>query len=160
MGLADVFEAFANKQANQNPHYILIFIFILIIFLIYSKRLFSITSTYYNTVIAGILTLTMSVLILSTILTVLELSDNQHLVNFTNIFNSTASKNFFAVIALVLFIMFIYEIPIYDNSLPHAATDKILFGYNGIFSNRFFGLFMLVYTTVTVAYAIYLTTVQ
>ena len=158
MGLGTIISNYAGDQAKTKPHRIFILILIVIILLLYSQRIFGITNPYYNTYVACGLILIASLIILSTFLSILHTTDNEHISNFNNIFNSPSSKNFFAVFLLIIFIMFIYEIPMYDNNNPHSVMDKLLFGYNGVFSNRLIGVILIFGFGISTAYMIHSTT--
>jgi len=49
-------------------------------------------------------------------------------------------------------------LPVYDNNDPHAITNKLMFGYNGILSNRTFGLIIIFGVCISTGYMIYSTT--
>ena len=158
MSLVTALSNFASEQARSKPQRILILIIIAIVFILYSQRLFGIVNTYYSTIVACFIITVVSVIMASTFLSILNVTDNEHVVNFNNIFNSTGSKNFFAIVVLVLFVMFLYELPVYDNNDPNAASDKLMFGYNKFFSNRTIGLLLMFAFTITTGYIIHSTT--
>ena len=158
MGLGTVISNFASEQARSKPQWILIVIVIAMVLLIYSQRLLGIANPYYSTYVACFLLLIVSIILLSTFLSVLNITDNVHVDNFNYIFNSPGSKNFFAVFLLLLFVMFVYEIPMYDNNNPHAIMDKLLFGYNSVFSNRLIGILLIFGFGISTAYMIHSTT--
>jgi len=73
-------------------------------------------------------------------------------------FNSPGSRNFIAVVALLLFVMFIYEVPEYGTSDPYHSLDVVLMGHNGILSNRTAGIILIFVFGIFTAYTIYATT--
>jgi hypothetical protein len=146
------------EQARSKPQRILIFIVIAVVFLLYSQRLFNITNQYYSTGVAVLIIAIASIIMLSTFLHILNITDNANVSNFNNVFNSPGSRSFFAIIVLVLFIMFLYEVPIYSNNDPHLASDKLMFGHNSIFSNRTVGMILLFTFTIVTGYTVYSTT--
>lgn len=158
MGLGIIISNFASDQAKSKPQLILIFIIIVVLLILYSQRLLGITNNYYTTIVTCLMIIVISIIILSTFLNVLQISDNQHIQNFGNVFNSPGSKNFFAVFLLLLSVIFIYELPVYDNNNPHTITDKVLFGHNGILSNRTFGLLLIFSFCISTGYMIHSTT--
>jgi len=158
MSLVTSLSNYAGEQAQSKPQRILILIMLVVIFVLYSQRLFGIENTYYTTFVACFMVAVISIVILSTFLSVLAMTDNQHVKNFNNIFNSPGSKNFFAVIVLLLFVMFVYELPMYDSRQPHSILDRIMFGYNRYFSNKTIGLVLIFGFAITTAYFIHSTT--
>lgn len=158
MGLGTAISSFATEQARSKPQRILILIVIVIVFILYSQRLLGIEDPYYGIFVVCFMMVVASIIILSTFLSILNVTDNKHVDNFNNIFNSTGSKNFFAIFVLVLFIMFVYEVPMYSNSRSHSIMDKVLFGYNGIFSNRVIGMLLIFAFCITTGYIVYSTT--
>lgn len=156
--MGTVLTNFASEQATSKPQYVLILITIVIITLIYSQRLFNINNPHYNTLISCFLMAIMSIIILSTFLNVLKITDSQHVNNFNEIFNSPGSRNYFAVFVLLLFIMFVYELPVYDNNNPHVLIDKLTFGHNKFISNKLLGLLLIISFCITTGYVIHSTT--
>ena len=77
---------------------------------------------------------------------------------FAYLFNSPGAKNFIGIMALVLFVIFVYEVPEYDNNKPHDITDKITFGNNGLVSNRSAGVLLVFVFALFGGYTIYSTT--
>lgn len=158
MSLITSISNYVSDQASSKPQMILIFIVITIIFLLYSQRLFGITDNYYNTIMACFIIVIMCSIILTTFLNILRITNNEYILKFSDIFNSPGSKNFFAVFLLLLFVMFVYELPLYDNNNTHAITNKLMFGHNGVLSNRTFGIMLIFGFCISTAYMIYKTT--
>lgn len=158
MSLVTGLSNYASEQARTKPQRILILIVAAIIFLLYSQRLFNITNQYYSTGVAIFIIAIVSIIMLSTFLNILNITDNEYVKNFNSIFNSPGSRSFFAVLILVLFIMFLYELPIYDNNDPNYMSDKLMFGYNKYFSNRTVGLLLMFSFTIVTGYIIHSTT--
>ena len=152
----------ANLQTSAavtQPHYTLFLIVIMIFFILFSQRLFSVGNTNYDIFVTIFLLVTISVVIISTIFEVLNIDDKGgHIKRFNNIFNSPGSRNFLAVISFLMFVIFIYETPEYDNNLQHHITDKIFFGYNNYLSNRMVGVLLLMIFGMFTGYTIYSTT--
>lgn len=160
MGLGTAISNFASEQAKSKPQIALIFITVATIFILFSERLFNVSSTNrtYLIVMVCLITLIMSVVTASTFMHILNLTNNSRVNSFSNVFNSPGSKNYFAVFLLLLYVMRIYELPIYDNNYPHSVTDKILFGHNTILSNRTLGVLVMFGFCISTAYMIYSTT--
>ena len=147
-----------SKQATSKPFVVLFIMVILVFVLLYSQRMLGIENSYYNTAITILLLTLATIVITSTFLYILKIGDNQFFDIFNNIFNSTGSRNFLALFSFLLFVMFVYEVSDFDNENPHGPTDTILFGYNGILSNRLYGLLYIFAISMLTAFSIYLTT--
>lgn len=148
-----------SSAAVTQPHYTLFLIVIFIFFILFSQRMFGIESSYYNIPVTLFFILMLAVIIASTLLQVLKIEDSDgHIKRFNNIFNSPGSRNFLAIISFLLFVIFVYEIPEYDNSQPHHITDKIFMGHNNFLSNRMVGALLIIIFGLFTGYSIYVTT--
>jgi hypothetical protein len=152
----------ANLQSNTaitKPYYTLFILVVMMFCILFSQRMLGIDSSYYSIPITLCFIIIFGIIITSTLLHVLKIKDeNNYIENFNDTFNSPGSRNFLAIIAFVFFIMFVYEIPDYDNNRPHGLIDKITFGYNNLISNRFVGIILIIIISIFNGYAIYLTT--
>lgn len=142
------------------PYYVLVIIFILIIIIIYSERIMQIQNDIFYVTQICILTIISFITILSIIVNNIDYGTNKYLDAFSNTFNSVSSKNFIAVTSLVLFVIFIYEVPKYDNNDPNPGIDTALFGHNKYISNKLLGLLIIMFFTLYVSVTIYLTTID
>ncbi len=147
-----------SKQATSKPFVILFIIVIFVFVLMYSQRMLGIENSYYNTFTTVLLLTVATIVLTSTFLYVLNIGDNKFFDIFNNTFNSGGSKNFLAIFSFLLFIMFVYEVSDFDNENPHPTADTILFGYNGILSNRLYGLLYIFGVATLTAFSIYVTT--
>lgn len=152
-----------SKEAASKPYYTLFLIVIIIFITIYSQRILNIKSNYYSLFSTIIILSVISLIIASTFLHMLNIKlkhekYNSYVENFNHIFNSAGSRNFLLIFSFLLFVMFVYESPEFDNENPHFMTDKFMFGYNGILSNRTYGLLLLIFFGLATAYTVYVTT--
>jgi len=146
-----------SKFAAKQSHYILIAIVLAMIFVVYTKRLFKIEWKYFPIVITVIVLLLMSLIILSTICHFMKIS-NPYVDNFNSVFNSSGSRNFFAVILLLFFVIYIYELPQFDNNAQQHILDQVTCGNNNFISNRTMGIILIFGFGIFTAYTIMLTT--
>jgi hypothetical protein len=147
-----------SKTATTKPSYILIVIFCLLIFGIFSQRIFNIESPYYILIATMIVLFVMIFIILSIFASAPKLSDNNLLESLNDVFDNPSSRNFLSVIALILFVMLVYELEYYDNDRPHGYTNLILFGHNNYISNRSWGLMLILIFSLITSYTVMLTT--
>lgn len=148
-----------SKFAINRPQYILIGIILAIIFIIYCRRLFQIKQKYFPIGMVSLALVLISVVILSTFLHVLHVKDSYgYIESFSFVFNSSGGVNFFAIILLLFFIIYIYEFPKYDNNNPNGLLDKIMLGHNNYISNRTSGIMMIFVFGIFTAYTVMLTT--
>jgi hypothetical protein len=130
-----------------------------IFLILFSQRMLGIETSYYSIPITLFFILMLTVIITSTILDVLKIEDSAgHIDRFNNIFNSPGSRNFLAIISFLLFVIFVYEVPEYNNSQPHHLIDKIFFGHNNFISNRLVGILLVVIFGLFTGYTVYVTT--
>lgn len=147
-----------TEHAKPKPYLILIFLVIAVFFAIYSQRLFNIHSGYYNLFIIIIILGLISIVLTSTVVHNFKLNRNEFLEYFSNIFNSTSSRNFLILFSFLLFVMFIYETAEYNNNHAHHLIDKVFFGHNNYISNRTYGLLLIIIFGIYTGYSIYITT--
>ncbi len=148
-----------SKFATNKPHYFLIGIVLAMILIIYSRRLFQIKWKYYPMLVTSFALILMSVIILSTFLQVLQIKDPYgYIDSFNSVFNSPGGRNFFAIILLLLFVIYLYELPQYDNNNPNVVLDKIMRGKNNYISNRTVGIVLIFLFGIFTAYTVMLTT--
>ena len=148
-----------SKFAKNQSQYILIAIVLAMILIIYSKRLFQIKWEYFSIVVTSVMLLLMSLIIISTFLHVLQISDSYgYIDSFNHVFNSPSSVNFFAIIMLLLFVIYLYELPQYDNNNRHAILDTVTLGHNSYISNRTMGIGLIFGFAIFTAYTVMLTT--
>ena len=148
-----------SKFAITQPHYFLIVMVLIIIIILYSKRTLNITMKQYPIFLTIFVIMLMSIVILATFLHVLQIHDSSgYIESFSNIFNSSGGRNFLAILSLVLFIIFIFEIPLYGNNNPYASLDKITLGNNSFISNRTVGILYIFFFTTMTAYTVMITT--
>lgn len=149
-----------SKTAKTEPSYVLILIFWLLIFFVFSQRIFNVKSQYYI-LLATILILLLMIFMTGSIFSSdPKLLDNNFLSSINNIFDNPSSRNFISVISLILYIMLIYELANYDNNDPQQVLDKMMFGKNNYISNRTSGLLVIFGFGTFVAYTIMKTTRQ
>lgn len=154
--IASLMSSVSHPLRIQN--YIMFLVFIVLVFIIFSQRLFGIQTPYYLLVAAIIITITMSFVICSIISTDTKIADNQYLQFINSVFDNPGSRNFLAIVSLILFVIFVYELTDYDNNSRQAIIDTITFGNNRYISNRTFGLLLIVFFSVFVAYSVMTTT--
>lgn len=148
-----------STSAITKPHYTLFILVILIFLILFSQRMLGLDTGYYHIPVTLFFLLMISIIITSTILQTLKIDDSTgHIKTFNNIFNSPSSRNFLAIITFLFFVMFVYEIPEYDNSQPHPLVDKILFGHNNFLANRTVGVFLIIIFGLFTGYTVYVTT--
>jgi hypothetical protein len=137
-----------GKLATTKPHYTLFFLIFLILFFIFSERLIGL-SNYASVIIL--------LFIFALIISLIFFDAYGKYEIYNDIFNSTAGKNFFAIFLLVFFIIFVYELPMYDSDKPHDIINKLTFGHNKLISNRFVGISIIFSLSMLTAYSIYKT---
>lgn len=147
-----------SKAARTEPNYILIIIFCLLVCAIFSERVFGIKSQYYIIFPTILILMVMAFITLSIFSSDPKLIDNHFFGTINNIFDNPSSRNFLSVVALILFVIFVYEIAEYDNNNPHHIIDKIMFGKNNYISNRTGGLVMILMFSLLTSYTIMKTT--
>lgn len=147
-----------SKTATTQPSYILILIFCLLIFGIFSQRIFNIQSPYYILIATIIVLGVMLFVILSVFASAPMLSDNNILISLNSVFDNPSSRNFLSVISLILFVMLVYELEYYDNDRPQGFLNKVLFGHNNYISNRSWGLMLILIVSLITSYTVMLTT--
>jgi hypothetical protein len=147
-----------SKASRTHPSYMLILTFLLLLFAMFSQRIFGITSQYYI-IFATVIILSVMILItLSIFSSEPKLIENNFLESINTIFDSPSSRNFLSVVALVLFIILVYELVEYDNNDPHYVLDKIMFGKNKYISNRTSGILLIFFFSLLTSYTIMTTT--
>jgi hypothetical protein len=139
----------------RKTRYIMLFIAMILFTLIFSQRIFNIQSDEYIIYVTSLILMVFATIIASGYFTN---NTNSYLSTYNNIFNSPKSRNYLSVIALVLFIIFIYEIPEYDNNEPNYFVNLFTFNNNKYISNRFMGMSLIIIFTIYAAHTIYLTT--
>ena len=148
-----------SKFATTRPHYFLIGMVILIMIILYSERMFGIKWEQYSIFVTVFVLMLMGVVILATFLHVLQIHDsNGYIEAFSNIFNSSGGRNFLAILSLILFVVFICEVPEYGNANPYPLLDKITFGNNKLISNRTVGILTIFIFTILTGYTVMSTT--
>lgn len=148
-----------SKVAITQPHFIFLFIIIIMIATIFSQRMFNITNQYSMLIITLFLVMIIFPVIMSTVFHQLNINDaSGHIENFNVIFNSPSSKNCIAIICLLFYIMFVYELPMYDNNAPHSIIDKLTFGHNKYFSNRTVGILAIIAVSLFTCFTVMVTT--
>lgn len=158
MGLGVALSNFASDQAISKPQNILLLIVMLIFIMLYSQRLFDIRYKYYNVIVACMLIVVISIVILSTFVNILKIGKNREMMILNHVFNSPGSDNFFSVLLLVLYIIYIYELPYYDTDNPSAIVNKLTLGHNKYISNRLVGILFIFGFSISTGYMIYATT--
>jgi hypothetical protein len=89
----------------------------------------------FNLGVNILITTAISIIIISTMIVAFARDDNKEGFNtFVQIFNTIASKNLIAILALVFYILFMTNTEKYDNNFNHPIMDKI--GLGKIISNR------------------------
>jgi len=161
MGISIGLSSLQNSVTKRSD-FIIILMFIVMFLLIYLKRMIGSDSDFILLAVTVCFVVIMAVVIGSTFTQVLKEGHRAHprADTFAYIFNSPASKNFIAIMALILFIIFVYEIPEYENSKPHNVVDAMLFGNNSLISNRTMGVILLVMFSLFSGYVIYATTIE
>jgi hypothetical protein len=161
-----------SKYAKTKPHYYLLAMMILIIFAIFFKRISECDTssedlcqskcsieTYFSVSTSIILVIAIAFLI-STFLYAYKITDTGgYIEGLTNIFNSQGGKNFITIMMLLLFVIYIYEFPMYGSTLPHELSKKITDQINKdpIISNKLMGIFMIFGFGIFTAYSIMIT---
>ncbi|ARF10311.1 hypothetical protein Hokovirus_1_190 [Hokovirus HKV1] len=140
------------------PYYILIIIFMVIIIIIFSGRIFNIKNKYYYIFELFVLLLISSIIILSIIIKNIDYGTNIYLDAFSDTFNTRGSRNFFAIVSLILFIMYIYEVPLYNNNDRSSIFNAITLNNNNYVSNKSVGLFWIIIFTLYISVSVYLST--
>jgi len=148
----------SESTALKLQNYILMLLFIVLIFVMFSQRIFNIQSQYYIIVSTLIITFLMSFIICSIISVDTKLVNNTFLKFVSSIFDNPSSRNFLSIVSLILFVMLVYELTEYDNNKPHYFLDKIMFGHNNYISNRTGGILIIFTFTLLVAYTVMTTT--
>jgi hypothetical protein len=158
-GLANNLSNLQNSVA-ENQYIVIILVFLVIFFLIYLRRMFNTDPDYTLLSVSICLVVILAIIIASTFTDVLKEGHKQRpsTDTFAYLFNSPGAKNFIGIMALVLFVIFVYEVPEYDNNKPHDITDKITFGNNGLLSNRSVGVILVFIFALFGGYTIYSTT--
>jgi predicted neutral ceramidase superfamily lipid hydrolase len=136
-----------SNVATTKPNYILVLIFCLLIFGIFSQRIFNITSPYYILLATLIVLGVMLFIILSIFASNPQLTDNFYLVSINSVFDNPSSRNFLSVVALILFVMLVYEMEYYDNDKPNMILNKLMGGHNNYISNRSWGLMLILFVS-------------
>lgn len=158
-GIVDSVLNITSKFATNKPQYILISIVLAMIFIIFSKRLFQIEWKYFPIIITTGILFLMSIIIISTVLHTLQISDSYgYIDSFYNVFSSPSGRNFFAIIMLLFFVIYLYELPQYDNNDPHKVLNTIMLGNNTFISNRTMGILLIFGFGIFIAYTVMLTT--
>ena len=139
-------------------NYILILVFIVLVFIMFSQRIFNIQSQHYILVASLITTITMAFIICSIISTDTKIANNQYLQFINSIFDNPGSRNFLSIVSLILFVIFVYELVEYDNNDPQYIIDKITFGNNKYISNRTMGILLILIFSLFVSYTVMTTT--
>jgi hypothetical protein len=143
----------SSKYAKTKPQYYLVFVIVLIFFIVYSQRLFSIQRPDYSVFMTTCVIIIISFIIISTFLAILEVKDpNGYIESFSSIFNSSGSRTFLAIILLVLFIIFVYETPKYGNNDPNETLNLLMLGHNTYVSNREMGIILILFFGILTAY--------
>lgn len=148
----------SESTSLKLQNYILILIFILLVFMIFSQRIFNINSQYYILIATLVITLTMSFIIFSILSTDTKLVNNTFLKFINSIFDNPSSRNFLSIVSLILFVILVYELTDYDNNKPHYLLDKIMFGHNNYISNRTGGIMIIFVFSLLIAYTVMTTT--
>ncbi len=147
----------------------IIAIFGLVIFLIFSERIFKIKDNnrynlFMNFAIIGLV----SIIILSTLINSYNIStdwDPNYSISgsitssssfYVKMFNTIASKNMILFYGCVLYILYLNNTESFDNDFPHPMMDKI--GLGKYLSNRSVGLIMLLTTIFVTARALHSST--
>ncbi len=148
----------SESTALKIQNYVLMLIFFVLIFVMFSQRILNIQSEYYMIVATLIILLIMSFIICSIISIDTKLVNNTFLQFINSIFDNPSSRNFLSIVSLILFVILIYELMENDNNKPHYFLDKLTFGHNNYISNRL-GAIMIIFTyTLVVSYTIMTTT--
>jgi hypothetical protein len=135
-------------------------IFFILIFLIFSQRIFNVQSQYYILFATLMIVLIMSFIIFSVVATDTKLVDNVFFNFINSIFDNPSSRNFLSIISLILFVILVYELVEYDNNKPHYALDKLMMGRNNYISNRAGGIIVIFTFSLLVSYTVMTTTKQ
>jgi len=149
-----------SKYAKTKPHYYLLIIILIIILTIFSKRIFGLSLETYYSISASVVLAIGFVFLMSTFLYVYEIKDSGgYIEGVNNLFNSQGGKNFITIIILLLFVIYIYEFPMYGNNEPHAFSMKVTdqLGRPPLISNKFMGIFMIFVFGIFTAYSMMIT---
>lgn len=146
-----------SKKADGS-HYILILIFYILIFAMFSKRMFGIQNQYYILWPTTIILILLTIVIASLFLAETKLMNNDVINEINGIFDNPSSRNFLSVVNLVLFTILIYELVEYDNHDPQYVMDKLTMGHNNYISNRLWGIFIIFTSSTIIGMTIMATT--
>ncbi len=148
----------SESTALKIQNYVLMLIFFVLVFVMFSQRILGIQSEYYMIIATLIITLIMSFIICSIISIDTKLVNNTFLQFINSIFDNPSSRNFLSIVSLILFVILIYELTENDNNKPHYFMDKLMFGHNNYISNRLGGIMIIFTYTLVVSYTIMTTT--
>lgn len=131
------------KNVKTKPYYLILFMFLLIFFLIYSARIFDYESEIAHLATGCVLAFLIMIMVTITIFVNLGF-ENDALKYADNIINTPACKNVIVLFSFLFFVIYLYEIADFDNNKPHALIDKISFGNNNLISNRSVGILYII----------------
>ena len=131
------------KKVKTKPYYLILFMFFIIFFLIYSARIFNFESEIAHLTTGCILAFLIMIMVTITILVNLGVK-NSALQYADNVTNTPACKNVIVLFSFLFFVIYLYEIAEFDNNKPHTLIDTILFGHNNIISNRSVGIVYII----------------
>lgn len=152
-----------SKYAKTKPQYFLILFTICLTLVIFLKKIIMIDKKKYFMIALPVIIALGSLMILSTFFYALGIQDNMGYISSLNsVFNSQGSRNFIAIILLILFIIFVYEFPIYGDDQPHLLFKKITdqLGLDPIITNKTAGIIIILFFGLFTAYGIMITTNQ
>lgn len=150
-----------SKYAKSHPQYYLITIILMIVLLMILKRAFELNNQSYYVFSVATISVIGGIIILSSILYAYSIKDSRGYIESLNIvFNSQGARNFLAVILLILFIMYIYEVPMYGNNDKHFIANYVekYLGIQTNLSNKTVGIGLIFFIGLFTAYGIMVTT--
>lgn len=148
-----------SKASITEPHHGLHLFYGLIFLILFSKRMFGVEDERFNIILTLFILFMMSFVLMATVIIVLEKENtSENVKRFSSVFNSPESRNFFAIIVLIFYIIFIYEIEENNNNQSHDLIDTITKGKNKYISNKTVSILTIFIIGFLYAFTIYRTT--
>jgi len=141
------------QKFKTNPYYFTLFLFLLIFLLIYAERIFGFQEDIYHYAMSGLL-IAVSLFIIVLTITYNFGVKNKTINTLDSMINSSSSKNVIALFIFLFFVIYIYEIALYDNNYPYRPLDIITFGNNEYVSNRSMGIMLIIFMGLLTGYTI------
>lgn len=148
-----------SKVSVTEPHYGLYLLYSLVFFMLFSKRIFGINDGRFDVILTLFILFMVSFVFIATVVVVLEKENiSTNVKRFSSVFNSPESRNFFAIIVLILYIIFIYEIEENNNNQSYYLIDTITMGNNKYISNKMVGIVTIFVIGFIYAFTVFRTT--